>query len=161
MFLKLLILSCILPCWSAIPPEPLPGAHLESGLAGLDIVWKSERANATYRLEGRFAVRGLSNGVSLSVSNETDLDRVATHLDVPPGMYSLTLNDGFQVRRLPSNDDDTLGQALETEETVAASLLSPNPLIVIAQAGRSTATGLSLVARPAERPVGQLGCSDS
>jgi hypothetical protein len=164
--LKSLFLSCLLPCWWAISPGGHSGpVEAAPARAGLDIVWQGERADATYRLRGRFSINGLSNGFSTSVSNESDPDRLVTHLELAPGMYSLTLSDGFELLRLAPTGESLhpeSGAAGEQrlEESVPAQLLSANPLIVIAEAGRTTPAGLSLVSRPVERPAGQLLCSN-
>jgi hypothetical protein len=128
---------------------------LREAPAGLDVAWTVSSSLGTYHLRGRFVLRGLNDGSSTSVSNESDPSVEHSHVDVQPGLYSLTLEDGFQLARV-----DTAASAPDVEDEprasvrglaggegiVASSLLSSNPLLVLALAGRDTAAGLALVA---------------
>lgn len=129
---------------------------LREAPARLDIAWTASNSLGTYHLRGRFVIRGLSDGSATSISNEFEPGAVQSHVDVPPGLYSLTLEDGFQLARV---DPALRGSVLEDEqhegllradpdaEIVAYRLLSPNPQLVLAQAGRDTRAGLALVTR--------------
>lgn len=134
--------------WYAVT-DPLQAPS--SAPARIDIAWTASNAFGTYHLRGRFVIRGLNDGFSTSVSNELVSNELLsnellsnesppsiTHseIEVRPGIYSLTLEDGFQLAR-----------EREAGTTwVPSSVLSSNPLIVVAQPGRLVPARLSLVA---------------
>ncbi|MEY2936543.1 MAG: hypothetical protein RL033_7292 [Pseudomonadota bacterium] len=120
--------------WYAISdPQQIAAS---SAPARIDIAWTASNAFGTYHLRGRFVIRGLNDGSSTSVSNESQPNITHSEIEVRPGLYSLTLEDGFQLAR--KREADTTA--------VRSSLSSSNPLIVVAQPGRVVPATLSLIA---------------
>jgi hypothetical protein len=130
--------------WLAVAIGPHP--H-ESAPARIDIVWAAPKPLGTLQLSGRFVIRGLDGPFEASVSNH-DPSVTVTHVEVPPGLYSLTLDEGYQLALTGAGRVEP-----DAEEIESARLLSPNPLLVVAQAGRSTPAALGVVVRSEEPDV--------
>jgi hypothetical protein len=123
---------CCSGAWLAVagpdqPSEPAP--------ARIDIAWVVSKPLGTFRLNGRFVISALNEDFSTSVSNRADPNTDTSRVEVPPGLYSLTLDQGFELRR----------EGPDAERGVAPSSFSPSPVLVLAQAGRNTPVELALV----------------
>jgi len=134
--------------WLAMVGTPHP--H-EPARAGIDIVWAVSKPHGTFRLSGRFVIRGLDGPFEANVSNH-DPSLTITHVEVPPGLYSLTLDEGFQLALTSAGPASS-----DAVEIVPASLMSPNPLLILAQAGRSAPAAIGLGVR-SEEPDGTATC---
>jgi hypothetical protein len=124
--------------------------------ARMTFTWMVERGDHTYRLRGRYTITSSSGEFTTSVASDGSLDAAVSSVDVPTGLYSVTLEAGFTLERIAarhgaaSHGATGFGAAPEPTggafvEPVPASLVSPNPVTVVAQQGRTAPVGLSLV----------------
>lgn len=105
--------------------------------ARLDVNWRFERSDYSYRLRGQYSIASLSGDFVTSLSNDATPDASSSSIDVPTGLYRVTLEPGYTLERFG-----------DTVEVVPASLVSPNPVVIMAKEGRSVPLGLSLVDMP-------------
>jgi len=106
--------------------------------ARLDVNWRLDRGDYTYRLRGRYSIASLSDGFAASISNDATPGASSSSIEVPTGLYRVTLEPGYTLERV--------GDGVEV---VPASLVSPNPVVIMAKEGRIAPLGLSLVDMPA------------
>jgi hypothetical protein len=113
----------------------------------LDFIWTVERGDYTYHLRGRYSIASMPRGFVTSVASTTERDAAVSHVYVPTGLYSLTLDTGYTLERLPARSSEGAPETTAGEfvKTLPALLVSPNPLIVEAKEGRIAPIGLSLV----------------
>jgi hypothetical protein len=119
--------------------------------ARLDVRWRLDRDGYTYRLNGRYSISSLRGGFATSLSNEADPGATASSVSVPTGLYRVTLEPGYTLERFAA-------EAADGVEVVPASLVSPNPVVVMAKDGRIAPLGLSLVAMPATAVEPEATC---
>jgi hypothetical protein len=115
------------------PPEPAPGR--------IDIAWVASKPLGTVRLQGRFVISALNGNVSTSVSNRASPNVDTSQVEVPPGLYSVTLDEGFELQR----------EGPGAEPSGSSGSLAPSPVLVLAQAGHTTHVALAIGTRP-EQP---------
>jgi hypothetical protein len=115
--------------------------------ARLDVNWRLDRGDYSYRLRGQYSIASLSDDFVTSVSNDATPDAAGSQLYVPSGLYRVTLEPGYTLERVGN-----------TVEVVPASLVSPNPVVIMAKEGRTTALGLSLVDMPATTVEPEEAC---
>jgi hypothetical protein len=72
-----------------------------------------------------------------SLSNDATPDASSSSVDVPTGLYRVTLEPGYTLERFG-----------DTVEVVPVSLVSPHPVVILAKEGRIAPLGLSLVDMP-------------
>lgn len=118
--------------------------------ARLDVDWTFERGDYTYRLRGRYSVASTSGDFVTSISNDATPGTTGSHIDVPTGLYRVTLQPGYTLERFVTQPALATRGALvdSTVEVVPASLVSPNPVLLMAKEGRVAPLRLSLVDMP-------------
>jgi hypothetical protein len=93
--------------------------EIEDG--ALELVVAGTTANGVdYRLRGNFTLQGLNSPLLSVVSTADEPAATSLHRQVPPGLYSVSLNPGFQVDRMD------------------VTLLTRDPLIVMVEPGKVT-----------------------
>lgn len=107
--------------------------------ARLDVRWRLDHGGYTYRLNGRYSIASLNGGFATTLSNDTYA--ASSSVEVPTGLYRVTLEPGYTLERFAAADAAGV-------EVVPASLVSPNPVVVLAKNGRIAPLGLSLVDMP-------------
>jgi hypothetical protein len=128
--------------------------------ARLAVNWMSDRGDYAYRLRGRYSIASVSEGYVTSISNDTRSDATASYIDVPVGLYRVTLEPGYTLERFvsPSADAARRGLVGDSVEVVPASLVSPNPVLVMATEGHIAPLRPSLVDMPGTATEPEATC---
>lgn len=123
----LAVVPCMLDC---TPAEALGSREgLELAVAGTD------RRGTPFRLQGSFALSGLGNGISKSISTAAAGSASALRVELPPGLYSLTLNEGLSIEQQG---------AAAAASVLPARVTSPNPRLVLVTRGAYARVSLGL-----------------
>jgi len=121
------VVPCALDC---APAEAFTSRQgVELAVAGTD------RRGMPFRLQGSFVLSGLGNGISKSISTAAAGSASALRVELPPGLYSLTLNEGLSVEQ---------GGAAAAASVLPASVSSPNPRLVLVTPGAYARVSLGL-----------------
>jgi len=120
------VVPCVLDC---TPAEALASREgVELAVAGTD------RRGMPFRLQGSFALSGLGNGISTSISTAAAGSASTLRVELPPGLYSLTLNEGLSIEQ---------GGAA-APSVLPARVSSPNPRLVLVTRGAYARVSLGL-----------------
>lgn len=112
--------------------------------------WSADVGEHTYRLRGRYSIASLSGDGSASAASDgagPAASAEETDLCVPPGLYRVSLEPGYTLERspvAPGAGEDPGGDS-DAAEVVPALLVSPEPLLVSARAGRAATLRLAVV----------------
>lgn len=139
---------------------PLSG----SARARLDVRWMVERGDHTYRLHGRYTVSSVAGDFTANIASDASPDLDESHIELPTGLYRVTLEPGYTLERTPvhSESEASLGViAGAGVEVVPASLVSPNPLLLVVESGRVPPIGLTLIDMPGTGDEPASTCSTS
>jgi hypothetical protein len=131
--------------------SPMLASMMPSGNpARLDVTWRVERGDHAYRLLGRYSIASVTGDFATSIASDPDLEATTSQVYIPKGLYSITLEPGYTLERVAAHARTAALGASDgaAVEAVPASLVSPNPLVVMAQPGGSLPIGLSLIDMP-------------
>jgi hypothetical protein len=116
---------------SATACSAAPEQHTKPGELDLSVVGVTE-GGARYRVQGSFSVSGLDNGLHAQVSSAENPTGAVVRRPLPPGLYSVALNAGFELTPLTTGSDVPAAAA----EPLRGELASLAPRLVIIESDK-------------------------